>query len=489
MNTTMDTDILVLGGGPGGYTAAFRAADLSAGKGKRIVIVDRGETLGGVCLNVGCIPSKSLLHLAGTITEAREAAKMGLGFGEPAIDLEKVRRHRDSVVGTLTRGLGFLAKRRSVEILRGEGRFSSPTTLDVDTSGGRTTVRFGQCVIAAGSRPVEIPGFPHGDPRVWNSTDALRLDSIPKRLFILGGGIIGLEMATVYGAFGSEITIVEMMDQLVPPADADLAEVLKGAYKRAGWRVILGTKVDSMIARADGIEVSWGRTPVPAVAAGSDSATAGAGSAAAGSSESFDAVLVAVGRRTNADRIGLDRAGVLVDPRGRIPVDECMRTNVPGIFAIGDIAPGPQLAHKASHEGRVAAEVACGLTSAFVARAIPSVAYTSPELAWTGLTEREAKEKGIDYTLGVFPWKASGRSLSMGNTAGFTKALFDAGSRRIIGAAMVGPHAGELIAEATLAIEMGADMEDIGRTIHPHPTLSETFGLAAEAAEGTIIDL
>jgi dihydrolipoamide dehydrogenase len=472
MNTTLDADILVLGGGPGGYTAAFRAADLLAGTGKKVLIVDRGETLGGVCLNVGCIPSKSLLHLAGTIVEAREAANLGLTFSVPEIDLEKVRRHRDSVVGTLTKGLGFLAKRRSVGILRGEGRFTSPDSLDVVTAEGKTSVRFGQCIIAAGSRPAKIPGFPHDDPRVWDSTDALRLDSIPKRLFILGGGIIGLEMATVYHAFGSGITIVEMMDQLVPPADADLAEVLQKACLRSGWRVNLGAKLSSMRALPEGIEISW---------------EGKAGSA--GGREIFDAVLVAVGRRSNADLIGLELAGLAADAAGRIPVDECMRTKAPGIFAIGDIAPGPQLAHKATHEGRVAAEVACGLKSAFMALSIPSVAYTSPELAWTGLTEREAKAKGVDYTLGAFPWKASGRSLSMGNSAGFTKALFDAGSKRIIGAAMVGPHAGELIAEAGLAIEMGADMEDIGRTIHPHPTLSETLGLAAEAAEGTITDL
>ncbi len=466
MNTTLDTDILVLGGGPGGYTAAFRAADILAGTGKKVTIVDRGQTLGGVCLNVGCIPSKSLLTLAETIEQARGAAKYGLSFGEPAIDLGRVRAQRDSVVGTLTKGLEFLAKRRKVEVIRGEGAFSSSSTLEVKTADGRLGLHFGQCIIAAGSRPIEISGFPHGDSRVWNSTDALRLDSIPKRLFILGGGIIGLEMATVYSAFGSEITIVEMMDHLVPPADADLAEVLQRKYKRSGWRVFLNAKVTAMRAEEGGIRVSWGEAE-----------------------ELFDAALISVGRRTNADLIGLEKTGLEADGKGRIPVDECMRTKVPNIFAIGDIVPGPQLAHKAAHEGRVAAEVACGRASAFVALAIPSVAYTSPELAWTGLTEKEAKEKGIEYILGSFPWKASGRSLSMGNIEGFTKALFDARTKRIIGAALVGPHAGELIAEATLAIEMGADMEDIGRSIHPHPTLSETLGLAAEAANGTITDL
>lgn len=467
MSETGKTDILVLGGGPGGYTAAFRAADLLGDSGT-VTIVDRGPTLGGVCLNIGCIPSKSLLFVAETIVHAKEAAKYGLQFGPPVIDLAKVRAHRDSVVGTLTKGLDFLARRRKVRVVYGEGSFLSPTTMSVKGKDGEAPaiLEFGSCIVAAGSRPVEIPGFPHSDPRVWSSTDALRLDSIPAKLFILGGGIIGLEMATVYSAFGSEITIVEMMDHVIPPADADAAEVLQRLYKRSGWKVHVGTRVESMRATPEGIAVSFG-----------------------GKESVYDAALVSVGRKPNSDRIGAQAAGLALDAAGRIIVDDRMRTSTPGIFAIGDIVPGPQLAHKATHEAKVAAEVALGHPSAFIAKVIPSVAYTSPEVAWVGLTEKEAKEKNIEVKVGSFPWKASGRSLSQGNLSGFTKAIFDASDDRLVGAAMVGPHAGELIAEAALAIEMGADMHDIGKTIHPHPTLSETLGLAAEMVEGTITDL
>ena len=460
-------EVLVLGAGPGGYTAAFRAADL----GQQVVLVDQRPTLGGVCLNVGCIPSKALLHAARVIAETREMAAHGLRFGDPDIDLDALRGWKDGVVSRLTGGLAGLARQRKVRIVPGTGRFTAPDQVAVTGDDGAvTTVSFERAIIAAGSEPVRLPFLPEGDPRVIDSTGALDLASVPGRLLVIGGGIIGLEMATVYHEMGARITVVELMDQLIPGADRDIVAPLAKRIGRQYENVYLSTKVTGAEAGPDGVRISFEGPKAPA-------------------SDVFDQVLVAVGRAPNGRLIGAENAGVLVDERGYIPVDKQQHTNVPHIFAIGDVVGPPMLAHKATHEGRVAAQVAAGQPSYFDAKVIPSVAYTDPEVAWAGITETEAKAADVPYGKGVFPWAASGRSLSLARDEGLTKLLFDATSERLIGAGLVGPNAGELIAEIALAIEMGADAADIALTIHPHPTLSETVGLSAEAFEGTITDL
>ena len=464
--TEIATEVVVLGAGPGGYTAAFRAADL----GKQVILIERYPSLGGVCLNVGCIPSKALLHAAQIINEAAEMAHLGVRFGEPDIDLDKLRAGKDKVVQKLTGGLAGLAKARNVRVIQGSGRFEAPNRIAVETREGSVRISFDQAIIAVGSTPVRIPGFPHEDPRVMDSTDALTLPDIPARLLVVGGGIIGLEMATVYQALGSRIDIVELQDQLIPGCDKDLVKPLEKVINKRYERIMLGTKVTAMSATAEGIKVGFEGPDAPA-------------------EDVYDRVLVAVGRRPNGKLIGAEAAGVTVDERGFIPVDQHMRTNVPNIFAIGDVVGNPMLAHKATHEAKVAAEVIAGLPALFDPLTIPSVAYTDPEVAWMGLTENEAKAKGIAYEKGAFPWAASGRALGIGRDEGLTKLLFDPTTKRILGAGIVGPNAGELIGETVLALEMGADYEDIGLTIHPHPTLNETIGLAAEVAHGSITDL
>ncbi len=460
-------EVLVLGGGPGGYSAAFRAADL----GRAVVLVDRRPALGGVCLNVGCIPSKALLHAAKVIAEAREMSEHGLGFVRPAVDVDKLRGWKDGVVRRLTTGLAGLAKQRKVTVIQGYGRFLSMNQLEVSADGGSTmVVSFEQAIIAAGSEAVTLPFVPHDDLRVMDSTGALELDGVPRRLLVIGGGIIGLEMATVYHELGSSVTIVELMDQLIPGADRDVVAPLHKRIEKLYDHIYLKTSVTDVEARPEGLSVRFGGAKPPA-------------------DTMFDKVLVAVGRRPNGMVIGAENAGVVIDDHGFIPADKQLRTNVPHIFAIGDVIGQPMLAHKAVHEGKVAAEVAAGKPSYFDARVIPSVAYTDPEVAWVGVTENEARAAGIAYGKGVFPWAASGRSLSLGRDEGMTKVLFDSSTGRAIGCGIVGPYAGELIAEASLAIEMGCDAADIGLTIHAHPTLSETFGMAAEAYEGTITDL
>ncbi len=462
MSENLQTEVLVLGGGPGGYTAAFRAADL----GKNVVLVERYPVLGGVCLNVGCIPSKALLHLAHTIHEAEESENFGVTFAKPQLDIDKIRAWKSSVTKGLNDGLGALAKQRKVTVIQGVGSFTSANTLVV----GETTVTFENAIIAAGSQATEIPIFPNDDPRLWDSSDALALPFIPKKLLIVGGGIIGLEMATVYHALGSEIHVVELMEQIIPGCDKDLVTPLFRRIKKQYKNIWLETKVSAIEAQADGLKVSFEGKGAP-------------------ESEVFDAVLVAVGRRPNGKKIGAENAGVTVDDYGFIAVDKQQRTNVSNIFAIGDIVGQPMLAHKAVHEGKVAAEVIAGHKSYFDALTIPSVAYTDPEIAWMGLTENQAKAQGIEYEKGAFPWAASGRSLSTGRKEGMTKILADKETGRILGAGFVGTNAGELLAEAVLALEMGADMQDISLTIHAHPTLSETFAFAAEMIEGTITDL
>ncbi len=460
-----ECDVLVLGAGPGGYSAAFRAADL----GVSVVLVDRRPTLGGVCLNVGCIPSKALLHAAKVIDEAAEMSAHGLVFAPPKIELDALRDWKERVVKRLTTGLTGLARQRKVTVLTGEGAFTSPHTLAVKAPEGDRAVRFNRAIIAAGSESA-APGFIPRDPRVWDSTAALELRFIPKRLLVLGGGVIGLEMATVYNALGSKITVIEMMDQLMPGADRDVVAPFAKRVEKRYEKILLETKVTWVEALPNGVKVAW----------------EGKG----GSGEDvFDAMLVSVGRRPNSAAIGAEAAGVAVDGRGFVAVDRQMRTNVSHIFAIGDIVGQPMLAHKASHEGRVAAEAASGHKSSFDAKVIPAVAYTDPEVAWVGVTETEAKAKGLAYGKAVFPWAASGRSLSLGRDEGLTKTLWDEASGRLIGCGIVGPNAGDLIAEAALAIEMGCDAEDVGLTIHPHPTLSETFAMSAEAFAGTLIDL
>jgi len=460
-----ECDVLVLGAGPGGYTAAFRAADL----GKNVVLVDRRATLGGVCLNVGCIPSKALLHAAKVIDETAEMSPHGISFSAPKIDLDALRGWKEGVVKRLTTGLTGLARQRKVTAITGEGVFTSPHTLAVTTADGDRVIRFSSAIIAAGSEPA-APGFIPKDARIWDSTAALELRSVPKRLLVLGGGIIGLEMATVYAALGSKITVIEMMDQLMPGADRDVVAPFAKRVERRYEKILLETKVTAVEANPEGVRVAF----------------EGKG----GSGEDvFDAMLVAIGRRPNGAAIGADAAGVQVDGRGFIAVDKQMRTNVPHIFAIGDVVGQPMLAHKATHEGKVAAEAASGHRSAFDAKVIPAVAYTDPEVAWVGVTETEAKAKGLKFGKAVFPWAASGRSLSLGRDEGLTKTLWDEESGRLIGCGIVGPNAGDLIAEAALAIEMGCDAEDIGLTVHPHPTLSETFAMSAEAFAGTLTDL
>ena len=459
-------EIVVLGAGPGGYTAAFRAADL----GKQVVLIERWAQLGGVCLNVGCIPSKALLHAAKVIAETKEMSAHGLSFTAPSVDIDKLRGWKDGVVKKLTGGLSGLAKQRKVTVVRGTGKFAAPNQIEVTGEDGTKTVSFEQAIIATGSEPVTLPFIPHHDPRVINSTGALALDDIPKRLLVIGGGIIGLEMATVYEALGAKVTIVELMDQIIPGADKDIVTPLMKRISKQYEAIHLKAKVTNVEAQPGGLKVSFEGGSAPA-------------------SDTFDKILVAVGRRPNGKAIGAEHAGVKVDERGFIAVDKQMRTNVAHIFAIGDLVGQPMLAHKAAHEGKVAAENAAGHNSFFDAKVIPSVAYTDPEVAWVGLTENEVKAKGIKYGKGVFPWAASGRSLSLGRDEGITKVIFDESNERIIGCGIVGPSAGDLIAEAALAIELGADAADIGLTIHPHPTLSETIGMAAEAFEGTITDL
>ncbi|MEM9532745.1 MAG: dihydrolipoyl dehydrogenase [Pseudomonadota bacterium] len=459
-------DVVVLGSGPGGYTAAFRAADL----GLNTVLVERYESLGGVCLNVGCIPSKALLHTAEVIDETAAMAKHGVTFGAPEIDLDRLRNFKDSVVKQLTGGLGGLAKQRKVRVITGVGRFTGSHRLTVDTADGAETVTFKNAIIAAGSQAVKLPGLPWDDARLMDSTDALELTEIPDRLLVIGGGIIGMEMASVYAALGSRITVCELMDQLMPGADKDLVRPFQKHVAGRYEHIYLRTKVTRIDAGDKSLTAHFEGPDAPATA-------------------DFDRVLVAVGRRPNGGAIGADAAGVAVDDRGFIAVDAQMRTNVPHIFAIGDLVGQPMLAHKATHEGKVAAEVCAGLKSGFDARVIPSVAYTDPEVAWVGMTETEAKAQGVKVGKGVFPWAASGRALGLGRSEGITKLLFDPESERVIGGGIVGPHAGDLIAEVALAIEMGCDAADVGLTVHPHPTLSETVAFAAEAFEGTITDL
>ena len=462
----IECKLVVLGSGPGGYTAAFRAADL----GVDTVLVERYATLGGVCLNVGCIPSKALLHAAAVIDEAEAMAAHGVSFGKPKLDLDKLRSFKNKVVGQLTGGLAGMSRQRKVRTVQGVGSFVSPHELEVETAEGKKLVRFEHAIIAAGSQSVKLPAFPWDDERVMDSTGALELKDVPGKLLVVGGGIIGLEMATVYAALGSEVTVVEFMDQLIPGADADL---IKPLAKRLGGKlkgVHLKTKVTEAKATKKGIEVAYEGDSIP-------------------ETKLFDRVLVAVGRSPNGGKIGADKAGVAVTERGFINVDTQMRTNVPHIFAIGDLVGQPMLAHKATHEARVAAEVVAGMKSHFDARVIPSVAFTDPEVAWVGVTEREAKEKGLKIGVGKFPWAASGRAIGIDRTEGFTKLIFDEETHRVVGGAIVGPHAGDLIAEITHAIEMGSEAADIGLTIHPHPTLSESVGMAAEVYEGTITDL
>ena len=454
-----DAQVVVIGSGPGGYTAAFRAADL----GLKTVLIERYDTLGGVCLNVGCIPSKALLHAARVVAEAEEMAEHGVKFGKPKVDLDALRSWKASVVDKLTGGLKGLAKQRKVEVITGIASLTGPNTVTV----GDRTVTFDNCIIAAGSEAASIPGLPDDD-RIFSSTGALELPLLPKRLLVVGCGIIGLEMATVYDALGSKVTMVELLDQLIPGCDPDLVKPLHKRISERYEAIHLGTKVESVEASAKGLSVKL----------------------SSGDTKVFDGVLVAIGRRPNGRAVGADAAGVTVNDAGFIPVDRQMRTNVPSIYAIGDVVGGPMLAHKATHEGKVAAEVIAGVPGAeFDPRAIPSVAYTDPEVAWMGLTETEAKAQGIEFEKAVFPWAASGRALSLGRSEGMTKLLFESGSRRLLGAGIVGVNAGELIAETVLGLELGSDAEDIALTVHPHPTLSETIAFAAEMAEGTITDL
>ncbi len=464
--------IVVIGAGPGGYTAAFRAADL----GLDTVLVERYPSLGGVCLNVGCIPSKALLHAAAVIDEVAHAGDFGVDFGKPKIALDTLRGYKEKVVGQLTKGLTGMAKQRKVRSVQGVAKFVSPNELEIAGDDGKTQLlRFEQCIIAAGSQAVKLPNFPWDDPRVMDSTDALELAEVPKKLLVVGGGIIGLEMATVYHALGSEVTVVEFADQLMPGADKDLVKPLADRLKKQGVVVHLKTKASGVKAEKKGITVSF--------------EAAAEGQKPELESGTWDRVLVAVGRSPNGCKLDVGKAGVQVSDRGFIPVDRQMRTNVPHIFAIGDLVGQPMLAHKATHEGKLAAEVAAGEKKEWVARVIPSVAYTNPEIAWVGVTETEAKAKGLKVGVAKFPWAASGRAIGIGRTEGSSKLVFDEATHRVIGGGIVGPHAGDLIAEVALAIEMGCEAADIGHTIHPHPTLSETVAMAAEIYEGTITDL
>jgi dihydrolipoamide dehydrogenase len=465
IKVNVDAQVVVLGAGPGGYTAAFRAADL----GLKTILIERYPSLGGVCLNVGCIPSKALLHISKVKSEIEELKEHGIELGSGNPDAKSVRSWTESIINKLTSGLKAMAKKRKIEIVEGLGTFSSPNSIEVNNNGKTKTIKFDSAIIAAGSQASKLPFLPD-DPRIMDSTDALLLENIPNRMLVIGGGIIGLEMATVYASMGCKITIVEMLESLISECDKDIVRPLEKRIKKIYEKIYLKTGVTSVVAKKSGLEVSFEGKDAP-------------------EKDLFDAILVAVGRTSNGNKIGADKAGVNVDNRGFISVDNQQRTNVANIFAIGDIAGQPMLAHKATHEGKLAAEVIAGHKVGFDDRVIPSVAYTDPEIAWVGLSETEAKEKGIDYGKGVFPWAASGRSLALGRDEGVTKILFDKVTNRIVGAAIVGPNAGDLIAECVLAIEMGSDAEDIGLTIHPHPTLSETVAMAAEAFNGTITDL
>ncbi|WP_339769277.1 dihydrolipoyl dehydrogenase [uncultured Paraglaciecola sp.] len=460
------TQLVVLGAGPGGYSAAFRAADL----GIETVIVDVNSKLGGVCLNVGCIPSKALLHVAKVIEEAKALSAHGVDFGEPKFDLDKIRGWKDSVVDKLTGGLAGMSKMRKVKHVQGYGKFTGANTLEVVGDDGKTTISFDNAIIAAGSEPVSLPFIPQDDPRVIDSTGALEMADIPGKMLVLGGGIIGLEMGTVYSALGSKIDVVEFLDQLVPAADKDIVKIYQKTVKDK-FNIMLETKVTAVEAKDDGLYVTFEGKQAPAEPV------------------RYDKVLVAVGRRPNGKLVDADKAGVTVDERGFINVDKQMRTNVSSIFAIGDLVGQPMLAHKAVHEGHVAAEVISGMKHYFDPKCIPSVAYTEPEMAWVGLTEKEAKEQGVSYETASFPWAASGRAIASAATNGMTKLIFDKDTHRIIGGAIVGTNAGEMLGEIGLAIEMGADAEDIALTIHAHPTLNESIGLAAEMYEGSITDL
>ncbi len=462
----MTCQVLVIGAGPGGYTAAFRAADLD----QDVVLIERYEQLGGVCLNVGCIPSKALLHAAKVIDEASHASDFGVSFGAPTIDLDKLRAYKQKVVGSLNTGLAGMSKQRKVRRVTGLASFVSSTEVEVVTAEGTKLVRFEKAIIAVGSQPVKLPGLPWDDQRLMDSTDALMLKDIPKRMLVVGGGIIGLEMACVYQSLGTAVTVVELMDQLMPGTDLDLVKPLQARISKRYAGIHLKTKVSRIEATPEGLRATFegDKAPEPQV---------------------YDRVLVSVGRSPNGKKIKAEAAGVAVSDRGFIAVDKQMRTNVPNIFAIGDVVGNPMLAHKATHEARVAAEVASGLQREFIAHVIPSVAYTDPEVAWVGLTETEAKQKGITYEVGKFPWAASGRAIGIGRTEGFTKMLYDPATHRVLGVGIVGPHAGDLISEAALAIEMQVEVADIALTIHPHPTLGETMGLTAEVCEGTVTDL
>ena len=463
----IECDTLVLGAGPGGYTAAFRAADL----GQRVVLVERYASLGGVCLNVGCIPSKALLHAAKVITEAEEMSHFGIKMSRPEIDISALRGWKESVIKKLTGGLSGLAKARKVQVVQGKGGFTSPNTLSVETAEGTKTIAFKNAIIAAGSSVAKIPGFPYDDPRLVDSTGALELRQIPKRMLVIGGGIIGLEMACVYDALGAKVSVVEFADGLIPAADRDIVKPLHKRIEKRYEAIMLKTKVTKLEARANGLLATFEGENAPK------------------EPQMYDMVLLAVGRRPNGKEIAADKAGVIVNERGFIPVDQQQRTNVPHIFAIGDICGDPMLAHKATNEAKVAAEVIAGHKVAFDAMTIPSVAYTDPEIAWMGVTEAEAKAKGIPFEKASFPWAASGRALAMGRDDGVTKLLWDPTTKRIIGAGIVGVNAGELLAETVLAMEMGADLDDLALTVHAHPTLSETPMFAAEMGLGSITDL
>ena len=466
MSKEIKTQVVVLGAGPAGYSAAFRCADL----GLETVLVERYSTLGGVCLNVGCIPSKALLHVAKVIEEAKHATKNGIYFGEPRIDLDKVRAGKEAVVAKLTGGLAGMAKARKVTVVEGLAAFTDSHTLVArDRDGHPTTIKFDNAIIAAGSRPIQLPFIPHEDPRIWDSTDALKLKEVPKKLLIMGGGIIGLEMGTVYHALGSEIEVVEMFDQVIPAADKDVVAIYTKQIEKK-FKLMLETKVTAVEAKDDGIYVSMEGK-------------------ACNDTKRYDAVLVAIGRTPNGKLIDAGKAGVEVDERGFIHVDKQMRTNVPHIFAIGDIVGQPMLAHKGVHEGHVAAEVIAGQKHYFDPKVIPSIAYTEPEVAWVGKTEKECKQEGLNYEVAKFPWAASGRAIASECSEGMTKLIFDKDTHRILGGAIVGVNGGELLGEIGLAIEMGCDAEDIALTIHAHPTLHESVGLAAEVFEGSITDL
>ncbi|MBV7297894.1 dihydrolipoyl dehydrogenase [Enterovibrio paralichthyis] len=466
MSKEIKAQVVVLGSGPAGYSAAFRCADL----GLDTVLVEKYSTLGGVCLNVGCIPSKALLHVAKVIEEAKAMAEHGVVFGEPTTDITKIRLWKEKVVTQLTGGLGGMAKMRKVNVVNGYGKFTGPNTIVVEGADGATTINFDNAIIAAGSRPIELPFIPHEDPRIWDSTDALELNEVPKKMLVMGGGIIGLEMGTVYHALGSQIDVVEMFDQVIPAADKDIVKVFTKRISKK-FNLMLETKVTAVEAKEDGIYVTMEGKKAPA------------------GPERYDAVLVAIGRVPNGKLIDAEKAGVEVDERGFINVDKQMRTNIPHVYAIGDIVGQPMLAHKGVHEGHVAAEVIAGKKHYFDPKVIPSIAYTEPEVAWVGLTEKEAKAQGINYEVATFPWAASGRAIASDCSDGMTKMIFDKDTHRVIGGAIVGTNGGELLGEIGLAIEMGCDAEDIALTIHAHPTLHESVGLAAEVFEGTVTDL